>query len=188
MRLILASKSPRRKRLLLRLGMAFEVAAPSLREPAVVHANPAELAKRRALAKAAEISLLHPSDLVLGADTVIALGKKVLGKPNSRKEARKMLERMNGRRIAAITGVALLCESHDLAMVWAEKAVLKFGRVGERALQNYIKSGRWKGKAGGFNIDETPARRWIKVVSGERETAVGLPGARLRDMLARVGV
>ncbi|MGH7337924.1 MAG: Maf family protein, partial [Myxococcota bacterium] len=103
-RLVLASASPRRRELLARLGFDFEVRSPSVDESAREHEKPAALVARLALAKARAVAL--PGALTLGADTVVALGDEILGKPTDRADAARMLGALSGRGHEVWSGVA----------------------------------------------------------------------------------
>lgn len=184
MELILASKSKRRRKLFAKICRKFRVLPSAVRESSILHSNPGELAKKRALAKATHVAVHNPHALVIGADTVVVFEKSIVGKPRGAKEARGMMESFAGKKVKTVTGVALVCDELDYAAVWAEKAMVKFDEVGERKINNYIKSGKWKGKAGGFNIDEMPVKKWVKITGGEKETAIGLPLKRLHAILS----
>jgi len=184
MELVLASKSKRRRKLFSRVCRKFRAEPSNVMESSILHSKPDELAKKRAAAKAAKVALRHPNSIVIGADTIIVFGKSIIGKPKGAKDARGMISSFSGKKVKAVTGVAVVCEGLDYAAVWSEQAMVKFHTISGRKIENYIRSGKWKGKAGGFNIEEMPVKKWVKAVGGERETAIGLPLKRLHAVLS----
>lgn len=188
MEAILSSKSPRRAKILRMLGLKFMQHIPGVDENFHIHFNPGEMVKKRAVAKAADAAWRYPDALVIGADTAVVIGKKALGKPHGIKEAREMIGALPGKTVIVITAVAIVCEKHDLGHVWLEKASVKFKKTNAKEIGRYIKSGKWKGKAGGFNVNEAPVGGWVKKISGERETVAGLPIKRLARLLRAYGL
>lgn len=168
------------------MGVRFATVAPGVEERRITSNSPAQLAKKRAVAKAAHVAHLHPDALVIGADTVVLLRGKLLPKPKSRSEALDILGRITGSALTAYTAVALVCEEHDIGVAWVEKATVKFREIGEKSALAYVKSGKWRGKAGGFDISGQPVRRWVEKFTGEKETVVGLPEKKLGRVLSHL--
>ena len=197
MRIILASSSKRRRFLLQKAKLEFETHDANVDERRIIGNSPLEIVKKRALAKASHVAAEiaggaakashnaaeNPDTIVIGADTVVVADGKILGKPKNKNEALEFLGIVTGKRIEAFTGVAVICESKDYAAVWAEKASVKFREISEKAALSYVRSGKWKGKAGGFNIDEKPVSSWVEKITGGRETIIGLPIKRLKRVI-----
>lgn len=185
--LLLASASPRRQEILRWAGIPFE-ACPSDAEPeARAGLGPAEYCQWAAQAKAAEVARRRPGRLVLGADTVVALGDSVLGKPEDEEAARAMLRRLSGRQHAVYTGLALAV-GPDLAceVVEHERTLVTFADLTPDLVERYVGSGDPLDKAGAYGIQSQGGELVIEVL-GSYLNVVGLPLARLQAMLARLG-
>lgn len=187
-RLILASASPRRRALLAQIGVAPDlVAAADIDEAPRRGEAPRACALRLARAKAAAAGGADeagPDDLVLAADTVVACGARMLGKPAGPEEAAAFLRLLSGRRHRVITGVAL-CRG---GRVWsrAVETVVRFRRLGEDEIAAYVAGGEWQGKAGGYAI-QGAAAAFAPWMSGSYSGVVGLPVAETLGLLRAAG-
>lgn len=177
---ILASGSPRRKEILLREGYAFEI-MKSDKEDAFDKNCPAEkFSVRCALSKARDVySRVPKTSVVLGADTVVALGGEILGKPGNREEAEEMLRLLSGKTHRVTTGYALFAENFsETGSVTTE---VEFEDLPEQTIKAYLDSGLWQGKAGAYGIqDGFPL---VKSFSGDRDNVVGLPISAIKSTL-----
>ena len=184
--LILASGSPRRGALLREAGIAFEVVAPPFCEPAGLLADlpPAQQAEALAYFKARSVQRDHVEAFLLGADTLAAIEGRVLGKPADAAEARSMLESLSGTRHEVITGLALLGPAGE-RLIASETTRLAMRRMTGAEIDEYVKSGEWRGKAGAYALQET-ADRFIRDISGSFSNVVGLPIELLRRMIAEL--
>jgi septum formation protein len=142
-------------------------------EPAVVAENNA---RRKAAAVAHEIA---GSDLVLGADTIVAIDGDILGKPGDADEARAFAARLNGRTHEVVGGIALVDGS--ATVVEHEITRVTFRRVDAAALDWYVATGEWRGRAGGYAIQGAGAAL-VQAIEGDYLNVVGLPLARLLDL------
>jgi septum formation protein len=180
--LVLASGSPRRADLLAAAGIPFERGAPpDIDETPPPGLAPREVARALALAKARTAAARAPGRTVLAADTVVALGTELLGKPGTAAEALRMLGRLQGREHEVHTGVALVrgaAEACDVA-----SARVRVDALGERARRDYVATGEPLDKAGGYAL-QGRAAAFVRVVEGAPDTVVGLPIALLRRLLA----
>jgi septum formation protein len=185
-RLILASRSPRRRLLLEQMGVAFET-APRGVDDSPLRPGPACSSRQwvAALAylKAAAISrlALAGGGTVLGADTVCAVDDRLLGQPRDADAAAAMLRLMVDREHQVLTGVALV--SSENRTLLTDVAVVRVGRIGPEAIGEYISSGGWRGKAGGYNLSERLQAGWPIEVQGDPATVMGLPVRRLEPLL-----
>jgi septum formation protein len=159
--LTLASRSPRRRAILTQLGIEFEVAVPDVEE--LTGGDPRELVIENARRKAMSVR----GDLVLGADTVVALDGAILGKPGDEEEARRHLTRLSARTHEVWTGVAL----GERTM--AVKTNVAFADLTE-LLDWYLASGEWEGKAGAYAIQGRGAAL-VESIEGDYTNVVGLP-------------
>jgi septum formation protein len=185
--LILASASPRRADLLRRAGYTFLIDPAELDEEAYLDQYPPrELAAFLAYAKARQVADRHPGDVVLAADTVVAFGETCLGKPSGPLEAREMIRLLAGATHLVITGVAVHAPSLRLELGETVMSAARMRPLDPRELEAYVSSERWRGKAGGYGIQD--ASPIVTCLSGSSTNVVGLPMAQARTLLARVGV
>lgn len=173
MRLLLASGSPRRLELLARIGVVPEQIIPAnIDEIPLAGETPRELAKRLCLAKG-KASVFSQFDLTLTADTVVGLGRRILGKPKDQAEARQFLTLLSGRAHRVWTGVALtLADGKQLYRVVETR--LQFKRLTPAEINSYIASNDWRGKAGGYGI-QGMAEMFVRSLSGSYSNVMGLP-------------
>ena len=169
--LILASASPRRRQLLQTLGLPFSVCPARGEELLPPGTDPTRAALALAVQKAEEVFASHPGDLVLGADTVVAFGGKLLGKPASREEAFAMLSALSGRTHLVTTGVCLKGPGLDLRD--AETARVTFRPWTEAEIFRYIDTGSPFDKAGGYGIQDPDGP--VLSFEGNFDNIMGLP-------------
>lgn len=186
MRLILASASPRRLDLLARIGVV-----PDAVDPADVDEAPGKTelplphAKRLAAEKAVSVAARHPDALVLAADTVVAVGRRILPKAETEGEARKCLELISGRRHRVHTAVTLVAPG-GIARHRIATSVVAFKRLHADEIAAYLACGEWSGKAGGYAI-QGRAEALVRMVSGTWSGIVGLPLYETRALLVGAG-
>ncbi|MBD1204764.1 MAG: septum formation protein Maf [Rhodobacteraceae bacterium] len=184
MKLILGSGSPRRKELLAQLGVVPDaILPPDIDEDPRKGELPRPYAARLAREKAAAV-MAGPDDIVLCADTTVALGRRILGKPRDAGEAAEFLTALGGRRHAVITAVAVRRGDR----VWARESVsaVKMKRLSDAELNAYLAGGEWEGKAGAYAI-QGAAGAFIPWISGSFTGIVGLPLAETAAMLSAAG-
>jgi septum formation protein len=184
MRFILGSGSPRRKDLLAQIGVVPDaILPPNIDETPEKHELPRPYAARMARQKALAVAA-GPEDLVLCADTTVALGRRILGKPEDAGEAAKFLTDLGGRRHQVITAIAL----RRGAQLWTRDSVsaVKMKRLSDDELNTYLASGEWRGKAGGYGIQGL-AGAFIPWISGSFTGIVGLPLAETAALLRTAG-
>ena len=186
MQLILASASPRRRQLLSQLNLEFTVLASSQEEKLDGERDPVLLAERLALAKAREVAAGLQEGLVIGADTIVVLGDRILGKPAFEAEAKEMLELLSGRKHQVISGLALVEAAtgkhwlaHEVTGVW-------FRILEPEAIEFYIATGEPFDKAGAYGIQGLGAV-FVEKIEGCYFNVVGLPLARLYLLLREAG-
>lgn len=197
-RLILASRSPRRRLLLEQMGVAFEAVAGGVDDGPLRPGSAcsprqwvAGLAYLKAAAAAWGLGAASAAGAtVLGADTVCAVDGRLLGQPRDEADAAAMIRSVEDREHEVLTGVALVSRGAS-AGTWSENrtiladvAVVRVGRIGEGAIREYIASGDWRGKAGGYNLSERLEAGWPIEVTGDPGTVMGLPVRRLEPLLA----
>lgn len=172
--MILASASPRRVQLLGQLGITPSQIIPAdIDETPLKGELPLPYVQRVAEGKASAIAAKHPGQLILSADTVVALGRRILGKAEDEATAREYLQRMSGRRHRVHTCVCVIDEAGKLRSKIATTLV-RFSCITPAMLDDYITSGEWNGKAGGYAI-QGKAGAFIPFISGSHSNVVGLP-------------
>lgn len=188
MALILASKSPRRRELLVQMGLTdFQIHPAMGEEVAPPGLTPPELVQALALHKAREVAQHHAQagDLVIGADTIVVLDGQVLGKPRDEAHALEMLTTLAGRAHHVYTGVAVLQDGQELAQV--EDTTVWFRDASPEELKRYIATGEPMDKAGAYGI-QGRGGLLVSRIEGDYTNVVGLPIVRLATMLAGFGV
>ncbi len=185
-RLILASRSPRRRELLAAAGYRFEVlpASESAECGICSRETPPELVARLARQKAADVAPAVAEGVVLGCDTVAECGGRILGKPTDVAHAREMLELLRGREHRVYSGVCLWRRPDDRTLVRVDTTVLEMDRIDDADIEEYLRSGLWEGKAGAFGYQDR--RGWLHIRSGSESNVVGLPMEMLEAMLAEL--
>lgn len=171
-RLVLASASPRRLELLAQIGVTpDEVAAAGIDETPLKGETPRAHALRLAEAKAA--ALKRPGARVLAADTVVAVGRRILPKAETESEARACLALLSGRAHRVYTAIALKSAEEAISSRVVETRVA-FKRLSQREIDAYVESGEWRGKAGGYAAQGCAGRFIISII-GSYSSVVGLP-------------
>ncbi len=184
--LILASASPRRLSLLAQIGITPDEVIPAdINEDPIPGKMPRQHAERLATEKAVAISGLHPGNIVLGSDTVVGVGRRILPKTESRSEAEYCLKLMSGRAHRVFTGVAVVDVDGNVRTRMSETRV-KFKRLSDQELTAYLDSEEWQGKAGGYGI-QGKAGAYIQNLNGSYTGVVGLPLFETRNLLTSAG-
>jgi septum formation protein len=186
-RLVLASGSPRRAELIGRLGIE-----PALIDPADIDESPlkgelpAPHAVRVAAAKAALVAARHPGSAVLGADTVVAAGRRILPKTDDMAEARDCLRLLSGRRHRVHSAVTLI-DAGGVVRHRLSTSIVSFKRLTGDEIEAYLAAGEWRGKAGAYAI-QGYAESWVRMLSGSHSGVMGLPLFETRALLASAGM
>ena len=184
---ILASASPRRKDLLAQIGLM-----PSGIVPANINEDPipGELAGphalRLAVEKAQAVAASHSGSVVLAADTVVGVGRRILPKTEDINAARDCLELLSGRSHRVYTGIAVI-DSAGVLRTRLSETRLKMKRLSQQEIADYLNSGEWDGKAGGYGI-QGKAGAFIHHISGSYTGVVGLPVYETKALLNAAGI
>lgn len=186
MKLVLASGSPRRRELLAGAGVAFAVAAADLDESWPPGESPADHCARLAAEKATAVSVKFPDDLCLGADTIVVIDGRVLGKPRDRGDGARMLATLAGRTHEVLTAVAL-ARGGAVVERFTGRAAVTFHALDERQRNWYLASDEPWDKAGGYAAQGKGAAL-IEKIEGDFYTVVGLPLAATLRALQRHGI
>ena len=179
--LVLASASPRRVSLLRQAGATFTVVDPGPDPEWPGSADPRPGVRALALQKARRVAAKRPGRVVIGADTVVVLRGVRLGKPRDAAEATEMMRRLHGRTHEVWTGIAVVRDG-DVRSA-AERATVQLVRLTPAEIEAYVRSGEPLDKAGGYGIQGL-AGQFVRRIEGDYTTVVGLPLARLRQVLS----
>lgn len=182
--IILASSSARRRALLRQIELPFK-AIPARVEEGYRGGPPEAFARRMSALKAAEVSSRRRGAVVIGADTIVVLGQKVLGKPRDPASARAMLQALSGRVHLVITGVTVRRDEEEFT--GAETTRVKFRPLRPEEISRYVESGEPMDKAGAYGI-QGKGILLVERIEGCYTNVVGLPLGLLLDLLGRLGV
>lgn len=178
--LILASGSPRRRELLRLAGFDFVVEVSEADELVPEGISPCAAAELIAEKKAITVAVSHPDDTVIGADTIVVLNNKIMGKPADEAEAFAMLRSLSGERHEVITGVCVVAGVRK--MIYHAKSLVEFYPLSDREIREYIQTGEPFDKAGAYGIQEKGGLL-VKGIEGDFFNIVGLPIASLSRAL-----
>ncbi len=185
-KMILASRSPRRRDLLREAGYEFETqpADESVESGICSGESPPELVARLARLKAQDVARGVDAGLVIGCDTVAECDGQILGKPVDEQHAEQMLRLLSGRRHRVYSGVCLWSRPDDRTIVRVDETTLMMDRLTPSQLDEYLESGGWEGKAGAFGYQDRLG--WVRIVEGSESNVVGLPLELLAEMLREI--
>lgn len=177
--LILASGSPRRKKLLSMLGLSFDVIPSEIDEIIDPGKRPSKNVEDLAYQKGISVAGKNPDSLVIAADTIVVLNNKILGQPADRSEAIKMLQSLSGRTHEVYTGVALLKTDKRAEIIreirFYERTKVSFTSLSESEILEYVQSGNPMDKAGAYGIQDERGALYISGIEGDYYNVVGLP-------------
>lgn len=189
---VLASGSPRRRELLEQMGLSFEI-SPAYGDEIITKELPSEIVEELSCAKASEVAdrytdqYKNDTTVIIGADTIVAHGKEIMGKPKNEEDAVRMLETLQGDTHQVYTGVTLVImeAGKKSTMTFCEKTDVMMYPMTKKQIKAYVATGEPMDKAGAYAIQGKCAA-YIKGINGEYNNVVGLPVARLmQELLAR---
>ena len=184
-RLILASASPRRKVLLKQAGITFDVLPSNVDESNVENRKPTSYARLLAEKKATAVAHSHPNAYVIGADTIVVIDGRILGKPGSVSEAREMLKSLSAKNHDVITGFAIQCLNRNINLSETVTTAVSFKFLTEDEIEWYLNTKEPFDKAGGYAIQGRGAFM-VKHLHGSYTNVVGLPMSELIETLTRL--
>ncbi len=191
--MVLASGSPRRRELLTRAGIEHEVLAAPFDDaellPGADDCPPrwaAALAFLKAQAAAARLPAEYDGPCVLAADTIVVHRGRMIGKPRDERDAEAMIRGLMGDGHEVVTGCAVLEPRSKFRKIFADTAKVRLGVLSEEQIAAHLRAGAWRGKAGGYNLDEQIAAGWPIGYEGDPATVMGLPMERLKPILKEI--
>jgi len=182
MGIVLASASPRRQELLKTIVEDFRIVPSEVDETKIRERNPVEFALKAAVLKARDVGDHYPGSLVIAADTIVCLGKRIIGKPRDREEARRILEALSGTRHRVITAVALFKKDEGRLISGYEESFVRFRKLDRSTIDAYLNSGDPLDKAGSYAIQEVNDA-FVESLEGDYNNVVGLPVRLVRGFL-----
>lgn len=184
-KIVLASKSPRRKEIMELTPWEFEVDAVDIDETMDKNLGLVENLMNLAQKKAQPIANKYPDSIVIGSDTIVCVDDEILGKPKDESEARSMLQMLSGREHSVFTGVSIQIINRDVKITLCEETKVYFKNLTESEISWYIKSGEPFGKAGSYGI-QGKAGLFVEKIDGDYYNVVGLPLNKLYEELNKL--
>ena len=181
--IILGSQSPRRKELLQKTGIKFIVEISEAKEEFENYKKIEDAAKSMALLKAKSFKNLKNNDVLICADTLVSINQKILGKPKTRTEAKKMLKILSGKKHKVTTGVVI--KSIKKQKIFYDSTIVMFKELSEKDIEYYIKKFKPYDKAGSYAIQEWIGIIGIKWIKGSYFNVMGLPTEKLYSELIK---
>ncbi len=179
----LASKSPRRRKLLKQIGLKFRSFSVDLHEEILDGEHPVQTVKRLAMHKSDEAILKIKNGIVITADTIVVLGKEVIGKPKNEKDAFQILSRLSGNMHTVYTGYVVRNLNNRKKIIGYEKTDVTFRKLEPKEIRDYIKTGSPMDKAGAYGIQDDFGAVFVKRIDGCYYNVVGLPLAKIYKSL-----
>ena len=181
--IVLASASPRRRELMARVTPEFRVFAVDVDESSVPEKDPLEFAIAAAVLKAKTAAETFPEAIVIGADTVVALGLRILGKPSDRESAREMLRSLSGRRHRVMTGLAFYRQAEERLLTGYDLTYVTFRELTAEMIEGYLNQNSYLDKAGAYAVQEV-GDAFVARLTGDYDNVVGYPVEKVRRLLA----
>jgi septum formation protein len=186
-KIILASGSKQRKRLLKIIGLDFKIEKSGYLEDMTEELPAHKLAQKLALGKARDIAKKHKNAIIIGADSFVILGKKFLGKPRTPQKAREMLKKISGKKHILITGIAIIDTKKNKIFTDYEITEIWFKKLTNKEIESYVKTGEPLDKAGGYAIQKLGCL-FIEKINGNYTNVVGLPINKIYKYLLKLNV
>jgi septum formation protein len=184
-KIILASGSPRRKKLLADAGIKFDIDVSDYEEDMTLDLPPHELAKHLSAGKARAVADRHKDAIIVAADTFVVFENKILGKPYTKKKAKKMLKKLSGNTHSVITGFTIIDTATGETISEAHESKLTLRDISSEEIDKYVNSGEPLDKAGAYAI-QGGAAHFVEKLEGEFTTIVGFPMKAFLKKLKRI--
>ncbi len=182
---ILASQSPRRRKLLRQIGLPFIHIPSNIDETINKRHNPTQVVENLAIEKAHLHATRRPDALILGADTIVVADGRILGKPSGVSDAKLMLRRLSESIHQVHTGIALIHKTSNRIVTSVETTEVTFGKLTDNEITNYVKTGSPLDKAGAYGIQDDMGALFVERINGDYYNVVGLPLRRLYVLLRK---
>lgn len=186
-RIILASTSPRRKEILSKTGLFFDIQESNYEEDMNLQMSPGKLSEYLSLGKAKSVAEKNSDAIVIAADTFVVYNNKCLGKPKTETLAREMLNMLNGKENDIVTGVTIIDTSNNHTVSFHETTRVFMKKISSETIDAYIYTGEPLERAGGYSLQERGAVL-VEKIDGDFFNAMGLPLSRLAEELEIFGI
>lgn len=186
-KIILASSSPRRKKLLEQLGLTIKVIPSNIDEKLNPRLKPQSQVETLSLQKAQAITPSFPDAIIIAADTLVSIGEDILGKPTSLLDAKRMLKKLSGKTHAVYTGFTIIDTKSKKSITDSEKTLVTFKKLSDKEIASYIKKEHPLDKAGSYGVQGVGAVL-VERIEGDFFNVVGLPVAKLTQTLKKFAI
>ena len=186
LKIYLASKSPRRRKLLKQLGIKFKSFSVNLDEEILDGEHPIQTVKRLAMHKSDEAESKIKSGIVITADTIVVLKKEIIGKPKDKKDAFEILSKLSGKTHTVFTGFVVKNLNTQKKIIGFEQTDVTFRKLTPKEIRDYIKTGSPMDKAGAYGIQDDFGAVFVKRIDGCYYNVVGLPLAKIYKSLSDI--
>lgn len=183
---ILASKSPRRSQLLKLIGLNSVSIDSNSNELELINYDPVKMVKHNTLLKSRNVALNYSREIVIGADTIVLLGKKILNKPKDLKQAKQYLKALSDKKHTVYTGVNVINTKNGKEVFDYEKTTVYFRKLKEDEIDYYVKTFKPLDKAGAYGIQDDFGCLFIKKIEGDFYNIVGMPLVKLYETIKKV--
>lgn len=186
MKIVLASKSPRRKAVLEKHGYDIVVDVSNVDEDSIKINDVKELTLELAKLKAEAVAKRHKDAIIIAADTLVVFEGEQIGQQKTDGEAERLLRRLLGKTNEVVSGVCVINTANGKILQDSDTSKVTIKNVSDKTLREYIKSGQYKGKAGAYNIADPEFESFIDKVEGSRTNIIGLPIKKVEKMIEEV--
>ena len=187
MKLILASQSPQRKKILKEMGLSFDVVPADIDEHHDGLKSPHAIARSIALRKAQAVGASHPGSWIIGCDTIVVLADgRIALKPKNRQDAKQTLMAYKNSYCNVYSGISLIHQAKSISYTSYERTKIVFHDFHHKMVEDYLDTGEWKGRSGAMTIEGKGD--WVRYMEGEYWNVVGLPVDLLKNMLKKAGL
>ena len=171
---ILASNSPRRKEILNQIGINFKIIPSQVNEHSNLDYSPNKFAEYWSIIKTQKVSKMFQNDIIIGADTIVCINNKILGKPSNKKDSVKMLNKLSGSTHKVITGVSIACYKENIFKTFSETTKVVVKNISKDQINYYVNNFKTLDKAGSYGIQDFFSV-WIEKINGCYYNVMGLP-------------
>lgn len=185
-KIILASNSPRRRELLSSIGIVFDVIPADVDESVIAGESPADYAERLSLEKAREVAAAHPDAYVIGADSVVVLDGRIMGKPTDAEDAMDMLQSLSGKTHSVITGYSVVAKDGGVTVSNHVETLVTMKELKEEEIAAYVATSEPMDKAGAYAV-QGYASSMVREINGSYSNVVGLPVSEVVELLIELG-
>ncbi len=187
-KIILASTSIKRKELLEKTGLKFEVVSSDYVEDMTLPLPPDKLVKFLSKGKAKSVAPKYKNAIIVSADTIACFKSKIFGKPYIKKKAFEMLNQLSGHTLSAFTGFTIIDTKNGNIISKAVETKLTFKKLSPKMIKEYIKNGKPLKYAGAFTLRDIEARGFIQKIEGDADNVIGLPVDTVMKTLKKFGI